>query len=193
MRRILGRSWRVLARQAFRRYFVNTVFDSTFVAMGIVIGSAFVPETSVRTVVSTMLAATVALGISTGTSVYEAERVEAEIRLRELEAAMLMELSDTDAKRALDLSRYVVVLVNVMAPIVVFALTASPFFFASSLLLNAFPAAYASIAIAIGILFTVGAYLGRLSGGSTWLKGLRMVLLGLLTFGGIWLLQSVFS
>lgn len=171
---------------------MNTVFDSTFVAMGIVIGSSITPEASVRTVVSTMLAASVALGISTGTSVYEAEKVEAEIRLKELERAMLTELSGTEAKRALDVSRYFVVSVNVLAPPAVFGLTAAPFLLADSLVVNTFPAAYVSIAIAIGVLFTVGAYLGRLAGGRSWLKGLRMALLGLGTFAAIWLIQNLF-
>jgi predicted membrane protein (TIGR00267 family) len=189
----LKRSWRVLAGLAFRRYFVNTIFDSTFVAMGIVIGASLAPDTSVRTVVSTMMATSLALGISTGTSVYEAEKVEADIRLRELERAMLTKLSGTDAKRALDISRYLVVFVNVSAPPVVFGLTSAPFLLAGSLLFNAFPAALISIAISISVLFVVGAYLGKLSGGSSWLKGLRMALLGLGTFAAIWLLQSLIS
>jgi predicted membrane protein (TIGR00267 family) len=193
LRDLLKRSWRVLAGLALRRYFVNTIFDSTFVAMGIVIGASLAPETSVRTVVSTMLATSVALGISTGTSVYEAEKVEADIRLRELERAMLTELSGTEAKKALDLSRYLVVFVNVLAPPVVFGLTSAPFLLAGSLFVNAFPAALISIVISISILFAVGAYLGRLSGGSSWLKGLRMALLGLGTFAAIWFVQGLIS
>lgn len=185
-------SWRVLAGKAFRQYFVNTVFDSTFVAMGIVIGSAFAPGANVRTLVTTMLAASVALGISTGTSVYEAEKVEAEIRLKELERAMLRELSGTEAKRALDVARYLVVLTNVSAPLAVFALTATPFLLTSSLQINGLPVAYISIGVALSVLFTVGAFLGKLSGGTAWLRGLRMILIGAVTFAAIWFVQGVF-
>lgn len=192
MARFFATSWRVLVAQAFRRYFVNTVFDSTFVVMGIIIGSALAPGSSVRTVVTTMLAASLALGISTGTSVYEAEKVESEIRLRELEQAMLKTLANTHAERVLDISRYIVVAVNVLAPLAVFALTVTPFLLGSSLLADTIPAAYISIAIAISILFTVGAYLGKLSGGSVLLKGLRMALIGLATFFAIWFLQGLF-
>lgn len=190
--RFFTTSWRVLVRQAFRRYFINTVFDSTFVVTGIIIGSALAPGGSVRTVVTTMLAASLALGISTGTSVYEAEKVESEIRLKEIERAMLTKLTNTEAERALDISRYVVVLVNIGAPLAVFALTVTPFLLTSSLLLDTFQAAYLSIAIAITILFSVGAYLGRLSGGRVWLKGLRMALIGMATFAAIWLIQGLF-
>ncbi len=191
MARFFTGSWRVLAGKAFRQYFVNTVFDSTFVAMGIVIGSAFAPGANVRTLITTMFAASVALGISTGTSVYEAEKVEAEIRLKEIERAMLRELSGTEAKRALDVARYLVVLSNVSAPLVVFTLTASPFLFLSSLEVNGLPVAYISVAVALSVLFTVGAFLGRLSGGRAWLRGLRMALIGAVTFVAIWLVQGL--
>ncbi len=159
--------------------------------MGIVIGSAFAPGANVRTLITTMFAASVALGISTGTSVYEAEKVEAEIRLKEIERAMLRELSGTEAKRALDVARYLVVLSNVSAPLVVFTLTASPFLFLSSLEVNGLPVAYISVAVALSVLFTVGAFLGRLSGGRAWLRGLRMALIGAVTFVAIWLVQGL--
>lgn len=189
----MRRSWKVLLAQAFRRYFINTVFDSTFVAMGIVVASVAAPTIRISTVVGTMFAATLALGISTGTSVYEAEKVEAEIRLRELEEAMLTELSGTEAKRALDASRYLVVAVNVLAPLTVFALTASPFLLAGSFSLDPVSAAYMAAVLALAVLFGVGAYLGRLAGRRFWFKGLRMVVIGGLTFGAIWLIQTFFG
>ncbi|MFQ5986683.1 MAG: hypothetical protein ACE5KQ_04940 [Thermoplasmata archaeon] len=189
---VLRTSWKALLAQAFRRYFVNTVFDSTFVAMGIVVGVALVPGTNVGTVVGTMFAATLALGISTGTSVYEAEKVEAEIRLRELERAMLTTLDGTEADRALDVSRYFVVAVNVVAPLAVFAATASPFYLSSSLTVAGIPAAFFSVAVAVAVLFVVGTYLGRLTGRPGLLRGLRMAFIGVVTFAAIWFIQGLF-
>ncbi|MFQ5553708.1 MAG: hypothetical protein ACE5EW_08370 [Thermoplasmata archaeon] len=189
---VLRMSWKALLAQAFRRYFVNTVFDSTFVAMGIVVGVALVPGTNIGTVVGTMFAATLALGISTGTSVYEAEKVEAEIRLRELERAMLTTLDGTEADRALDISRYFVVAVNVVAPLAVFAATAAPFYLSSSLEIGGIPAAFFSVAIAVAVLFVVGTYLGRLTGRPGLLRGLRMALIGVVTFAAIWFIQGLF-
>ncbi|MFQ5907218.1 MAG: hypothetical protein ACE5JE_00085 [Thermoplasmata archaeon] len=189
---VLRTSWKALLAQAFRRYFINTVFDSTFVAMGIVVASALVPGTTVGTVVATMFAATLALGISTGTSVYEAEKVEAEIRLRDLERAMLTTLDGTEATRALDVSRYFVVAVNVAAPLAVFLLTASPFLLSSSLTIGSIPTAFFSVTIAVAVLFAVGTYLGRLAGQTGWLEGLRMAVIGVVTFAAIWFIQNLF-
>ena len=190
---VLRTSWKALLAQAFRRYFVNTVFDSTFVSMGIVVASALVPTASVGTVVGTLFAASLALGISTGTSVYEAEKVEAEIRLRELERAMLTTLEGTEATRVLDVSRYIVVTVNVVAPLAVFLATAAPFFLSGSLTILGIPTAFFSVAIAMTVLFLVGTYLGRLTGRPAWLKGLRMAVIGLATFAAIWFIQGLFS
>ncbi|MDX1534001.1 MAG: hypothetical protein R3291_00070 [Thermoplasmata archaeon] len=188
----LRKSWKPLLAQAFRRYFVNTVFDSTFVSMGIVVASALVPTANVGTVVGTMFAATLALGISTGTSVYEAEKVEAEIRLRELERAMLTTLDGTDADRMLDVSRYIVVTVNVAAPLGVFLAMAAPFFLVGSLTVSGIPTAFFSVAVAVVVLFLVGTYLGRLTGRPAWLRGLRMAVIGLATFAAIWFIQGLF-
>ncbi len=188
---VLRTSWKALLAQAFRRYFVNTVFDSTFVSMGIVVASALVPDSNVGTVVGTMFAVSLALGISTGTSVYEAEKVEAEIRLRELERAMLTTLDGTEATRVLDVSRYIVVTVNAVAPLAVFAAIASPFFLSSSLTILGIPTAFFSVTVAMVVLFLVGTYLGRLTGRPAWLKGLRMAAIGIATFGAIWLIQGL--
>ncbi len=187
---VLRTSWKALLAQAFRRYFVNTVFDSTFVSMGIVVASALVPGAGVGTVVGTMFAATLALGISTGTSVYEAEKVEAEIRLRELERAMLTSLDGTEATRVLDVSRYIVVTVNVVAPLAVFLAMAAPFLLSGSMTIFGIPTAFFSVAVAMVVLFTVGWYLARLTGRPAWLKGLRMAGIGVATFGAIWFIQG---
>ncbi len=64
-----------------RRYLVNTIFDSTFVMLGIIIGSAFTSDPNIRLTVVTMLTSSVALGISTGVSTYEAENLEQNKRL----------------------------------------------------------------------------------------------------------------
>ncbi len=158
--------------------------------MGIVVASALIPGASVGTVVGTMFAATLALGISTGTSVYEAEKVEAEIRLRELERAMLTSLEGTEATRVLDVSRYIVVTVNAVAPLAVFLAMAAPFLLSGSLTIFGIPTAFFSVAVAMVVLFAVGTYLARLTGRPAWLKGLRMAVIGVATFGAIWFIQG---
>lgn len=56
-----------------RRFFINTLFDSTFMLLGIIVGSAFATQAGLNVIIVTMLTTSIALGISTGVSVYEAE------------------------------------------------------------------------------------------------------------------------
>ena len=56
---------------ALRRYFVNTMFDSTFAVLGIIIGSALTADADKGLVIATIITSCVALAISTGSSVYE--------------------------------------------------------------------------------------------------------------------------
>ena len=60
--------------ELFRRYFINTLFDSTFVVLGIVSATVVTAGTPIGVTLGAMAAACIAIGISSGVSVYEAER-----------------------------------------------------------------------------------------------------------------------
>lgn len=169
--------------ELFRRYFINTLFDSTFVALGIVSATAIVPRPNVNLTLATLAAACVAIGISTGVSVYEAERLEGEIRMAKMEEAMLSELRNTDVHRGIRTFRLVVSLVNLAVPLVVLLIVAIPFLW--HLAFGAPTpglAAGISITLAISLIFGAGALLGRLAGRSVLRQGLRMMLAALATF-----------
>ena len=178
----------------FRRYFINTLFDSTFVALGIVAASAILAEPNVRVTLGLLGASAIAIGVSTGVSVYEAERLEAEIRMAKLERAMLSELKDTDIHRTLRLFRTLLSLVNFAAPLLVFALTAAP------LMLNLYlgwpaprAAAEASVFIAIAVVFAAGFILGKVAGRSPFRQALRMTVAAVLTFLLLLAVESLFA
>jgi hypothetical protein len=59
-----------------RRFFTNTLFDSTFTLLGIVVGA----NVNLKVVMITMATSSLALGISAGISVYEAESLESEMK-----------------------------------------------------------------------------------------------------------------
>ena len=95
------RRWAVEPSELFRRYFVNTLFDSTFVGLGILSAQAFLPEPDADLALSSLFAACLAIGISTGLSVCEAEHAEVAIRLRRLERHMLASMEGTEVARRL--------------------------------------------------------------------------------------------
>ncbi len=165
---------------AIRRYFVNTIFDSTFVMLGIIIGSAFSNHPDMHLVVVTVLTSAVALGISTGVSVYEAETMEQRRRIDEIEKAMLRSLDDTHIDRASRASVVLIAFINFLAPVIAGAIILSAF-------LLIFPqdlvaAAWTAIALAIAMLFVTGFALGRTTQRNPLLQGMRMAVIGIVAF-----------
>ncbi len=163
-----------------RRFFVNTMFDSTFVILGILIASAFSSEPSLRTVTVTIITSSVALGISTGISVFEAETMEQSIKLRDMERAMLTSLEDTHLHRISKMTILLLAVVNFTAPVIAGTITLTPFLLVGEQDIKT--AAYVSLGLAITILFVVGAAMGRSGGRNPWAQGLRMSVAGIAAF-----------
>jgi len=172
-----------------RRFFVNTMFDSTFVILGILIASAFSSEPNLRTVIVTIITSSVALGISTGISVFEAETMEQSIKLREMERAMLTSLEDTRLQSISQLTIIVVAVVNFTAPILSGAITLAPFLLVGDSDIKL--AAYISLGLAITILFVVGAAMGRAGQRNPWIQGTRMAVAGVAAFLICFWIESV--
>lgn len=167
---------------ALRRYFINTIFDSTFVILGVIIGSAFAHDPSYSLVIATILTSSFALGISTGVSVYEAETMEQDRRIKEIETAMLSSLKDTEIQRMSRLSIFVISLVNFSAPLMACGVTLVPILIIGEG--NVQLGGWIASILALTILFVTGALMGRMSGKNPVLRGLRMALIG----GGVFLI-----
>jgi predicted membrane protein (TIGR00267 family) len=165
---------------SLRRYFVNTMFDACFVILGIIIGSALSTHASKELVLTTILTSSVALAISTGSSVYEAERTEQSRRMDEISRAMLSRVHDTNLGRSSRASIALIAIVNSLAPLLAGALALIPFIFMPSDSITA--AAEIGIGIVIGLLFVTGFIMGRISERNPWIKGSRMAVIGLAAF-----------
>ncbi|MGQ0796869.1 MAG: hypothetical protein ACT4OI_03255 [Methanobacteriota archaeon] len=172
---------------------MNTLFDSTFVVLGIVAALAAEPDPDIEFAIGTVIAACLAIGISTGVSVYEAEHTEGEIRIRRLERAMLASLRDTEISRSLRAARLAIAFVNFLVPMLVALVTSLPLFlFRAGALPDFLAAALTSSALGIGIILVAGYHLGRITGRSPWRKALRMTAVALLTFAALWTLENLF-
>jgi predicted membrane protein (TIGR00267 family) len=175
-------------RPALRRYFVNTIFDTTFVILGVIIGSALSPHPNIDVVKTTIITSAVALAISTGSSVYEAESLEQSRRLDEISRAMLSSVDETDLGRTSRASIILISLVNSLAPLLAGGVTLVPF-----LVLPASDIVYAaelSITLAISMLFITGYFMGRIANKNPWIKGTRMAVIGLIAFGICYLIGA---
>lgn len=165
---------------SMRRYFVNTMFDATFVMLGVIIGSALSSDPRHSIIITTLVTSAFALAISTGSSVYEAESLEQHRRMTQIGRAMLTSMVDTDLGRASRTSIVLIALVNSFAPLLAGLVTVTPFILLS--IKDVVLAAEISITLAIGMMFVTGFIMGRTSGKNPWLKGARMAIIGLGAF-----------
>ena len=165
-----------------RRFFINTLFDSTFMLLGIIVGAAFVADANIRIVIVTMVTSSLALSISTGVSVYEAESLEQERKITRLEMAMLTDLTDTVIDKTSKSITMLVLVINFLTPILSCAITILPFVFVVLEILDIYIASWLSVAFAFSILFGAGVYLGRIGKKNPWIKGLRMTAFGVIAF-----------
>jgi predicted membrane protein (TIGR00267 family) len=172
-----------------RRYFVNTIFDSTFVLLGIVIGSAFSEVPNLHVVVVTILTSSVALGISTGVSVFEAETLEQRRRIDEIERALLRSLEDTYIGKSSRSSILLISGVNFLAPVIACGLILAPFLLIAPGDIRT--AAWVAVGLAISLLFVVGLFIGRQGNRNPWLGGVRMAAVGLAAFVICFYIESI--
>jgi len=165
-----------------RRFFINTLFDSTFMLLGIIVGSAFAGDAGLNVIIVTMLTTSLALGISTGVSVYEAESLEQERKIADLEKALFTDLQDTSIQKTAKYTILIATLINFATPLFSCAVTITPFVLVALGILQLNVAGWISIACALATLFVAGVYMGRMGKTNPYKKGLRMVAFGVLAF-----------
>ena len=166
-----------------RRFFINTLFDSTFMLLGIVVGSAFAGiAAGLKIIILTMVTTSLALGISTGVSVYEAESLEQERKITELEKALFTDLKDTSIQKTAKSTIIIATLINFATPLFSCAVTITPFVLVAVRILPLYIAGWISVALALSTLFGAGVYMGRIGKTNPYKKGLRMVAFGVLAF-----------
>jgi len=166
-----------------RRFFINTLFDSTFMLLGIIVGSAFAGAAAgLNVIILTMLTTSLALGISTGVSIYEAESLEQERKIADLEKALFTDLKDTSIQKTSKNTIIIVTLINFAKPLFSCALTITPFVLVAIGILPLDIAGWISVVLALSTLFGAGVYMGRIGKTNPYKKGLRMVAFGILAF-----------
>jgi predicted membrane protein (TIGR00267 family) len=175
-----------------RRFFINTLFDSTFMLLGIIVGSAFAGAAAgLNVIIITMLTTSLALGISTGVSVYEAESLEQERKIADLEKALFTDLKDTSIQKTAKYTILIATLINFATPLFSCAVTITPFILVAMGILRLNVAGWMSVVLALSTLFVAGVYMGRIGKTNPYKKGLRMVAFGVLAFAIGYLLNML--
>ncbi len=160
-----------------RRCFANNSFDGILTMVGVIVGSYVARLMDPRIILSTGLATCMAMGVSGGWGAFVSERAERRNQLQELEHAMLRNLDHTEQARASRFAVWVVTAVDGLSPLLSGALVLIPFMLVGTAL--TMQAAYfTSIGVALGLLFALGVFLGKVGRDAVLRSGLRMVVAG---------------
>ncbi|WP_256686619.1 VIT1/CCC1 transporter family protein [Halococcus qingdaonensis] len=160
-----------------RRYFVSNGFDGALTGVGVTVGAYLSGISDGLTVISLGLAAAVGLTTSGVWSVWEIERAEMRAEIQETEEAMLADLSDTRIERDKMSNQVVNALMSGLGPLLGLIVPLVPFLFEGTVF-SLLQATLVSVAMAVGILFTFGAYMASISRQRWYVAGIRMGLAG---------------
>lgn len=160
-------------------YVINTLFDSIFTILGIVVGSLFGSAFELRSLVGTLITASISLGLSSGFSVYEAESIQEEKRIEKIEKALLTELEDTiitEKSKAVVVKTAVLVFLTPLASCLISMI---PVFLAILGFFGSNAISFLIIVLDLALIFLSGLYF---NGNNRLIKGIRMTVLGVLVF-----------
>ena len=176
------------SREIMRRYFVVNGYDGALTMLGLSMGFYVSEHTELAVVISTCLAAALALGMSGVSSAYISEAAERRRTLAELEKAMVSSREQSHHARAAVWIPWLVALVNGLAPLLIALVIITPLWLAHAGLVLPVEPLPAAMTVALLSIFFLGVFLGRVSG-TFWLwSGLQSMLVALLTLGLIYLI-----
>jgi predicted membrane protein (TIGR00267 family) len=163
-----------------RRYFAMNAFDGVLTIIGVLMGNYTADVRDANIVIVTGFSTCIAIGVSGLWGAYLTESAERKRDLDDLESRTLTDLSETKIGRASRVAVVIVALVDGLAPFLAALVVLLPFFFAG-LLADIVFSYYASLGMALVVLFAVGAFLGKVSKENLVISGVKMIGAGLVS------------
>ena len=173
-----------------RRYFVVNGFDGALAMLGLNMGFYVAGSVDPAVALTACLGAAIALGMSGLSSAYISELAERRKWLRELEEAMVKDLTQSDHGTAARIVPLLVAVVNGAAPLLIALLITIPWWLASAGITPGLHPAESAIALAFLAVFCLGVFLGRVSDTSWLWSGVKAALVALVTASLILLLPN---
>jgi predicted membrane protein (TIGR00267 family) len=172
-----------------RRYFVVNGFDGALTMLGLIMGFYVSDRVDLAVVITSCLAAALALGMSGISSAYISEAAERRRDLAQLEKAMGTSLDESHHAQAARWIPWLVALVNGIAPLLIALIIIVPLWLARGGMVLGLEPLLAALVVALVIIFLLGVFLGRV-GGIFWLwSGLQSLAVALVTVGLIYLIS----
>jgi predicted membrane protein (TIGR00267 family) len=163
-----------------RRYFIMNAFDGATTVLGVVVGAYVAGIPNELWVIWSGFGATLAMGLSGFAGSYMAEEAEGTKKLNSLEKSMLTELKDSVVGKASRFASLWAAIIGGGAPALTGGVCLIPFFLSVHGLFSVSLAIQLSVALALSIMFLLGAILGRISSRNMLVHGVKMLLVGLI-------------
>ncbi|MFW9847964.1 MAG: hypothetical protein ACFFF4_02425 [Candidatus Thorarchaeota archaeon] len=169
-----------------RRYLAMNAFDGALTMLGLILGglvsmAALGPETVFQTTLLAAVGTSLAMAISGFSGSYLTESAERDREVEEIGKAMLSDMSHSMYAKATRVTSVVVALVDGLAPSVAAFIVVIPLLLVPFGILGYYMAFYTAIGICMTLLFSLGLFLGSVSGKSIWGYGAKTLLAGILT------------
>lgn len=164
-----------------RRYFVMNFFDGAMTMLGILMGTYVSGALNLKITIGAGLGACFAMGISGFFGTYMAEKTETSKRIKDLEKALLSNLSNSLYEKASFYTSLWVAFVDGISPMIAALISMTPLILSLNGFISASFALFISIALIMVSLFALGAFLGKISGENIISWGLQMFVAGVIT------------
>lgn len=166
------------AEKILRRYFAMNAFDGAMTSLGVVMGAWLGNISDPKSTIGVILTSGVAMMVSGFSGTYMTESAERTHSLNELEDAMLIDLDNTIYGQASRFVSMFAAFVDGSAPFIASIPAVIPFILVPNVLTIQY-AYIISAAACLVSLFTLGVYLGRISGENVFISGIKMVVSGI--------------
>lgn len=170
-------------------YLINTLFDAIFTILGILVGSSLGESFDIHLIVGTMITTSISLGVSSGYSVYEAELIQEEKRISEIEEALLTDLEGTVISQRSDNFIIFSSLIVFLTPLLACVINLFPIALNQLGIISNGSILNFIIFLDLVLIFFSGLFFG---GEKRLLKGVRMTVLGSMVFIFGYLLKLLF-
>jgi predicted membrane protein (TIGR00267 family) len=173
-----------------QRYLINTIFDTINSLIGVILGLYFSEASASSIFILSILSTAIALGISSGSSTYEAEYLEQLGLIKEIEQHLLTNFMKSESLLLKNAKKkgLAVGASNLLTPIFIA--------FSCVLVISLIPdmdtAIIGAIILLGTILFAAGVFFGKMNQLNPLRRGLRMLAIGGVTFVVIYFIGLYF-
>ena len=172
-----------------RRYFVVNGFDGALTTLGLLVGFYISKRADITIVITACLSAAIALAMSGFSSAYVSEAAERKREFRELQSAMVSDLSGSPHAKVSIWMPLLIAITNGLSPLILSLIIILPIFL--NVLGYSLPIdpILIGIVIAFFLIFLLGVFLGSVSGTFWLLSGLQTLFIAVITSVLIYLIS----